>query len=67
MVPVPQLVLSHREVEDVTRGLIGRLSQASSPDVLTACLEALNEHLVCHPACKAITWQVGRGQSYVRV
>ncbi|CAG04009.1 unnamed protein product [Tetraodon nigroviridis] len=62
-----QLVLSHREVEDVTRGLIGRLSQASSPDVLTACLEALNEHLVCHPACKAITWQVGRGQSYVRV
>ncbi|CAG04007.1 unnamed protein product, partial [Tetraodon nigroviridis] len=52
-----QLVLSHREVEDVTRGLIGRLSQASSPDVLTACLEALNEHLVCHPACKAITWQ----------
>lgn len=51
--------MSHREVEDATRGLVGRLSQASSPDALTACLRALNQHLARHPACKAITWQVG--------
>lgn len=53
--------MGHREAEDVTRGLIGRLSQASSPEAVTTCVEALNQHLICHPACKAIMWQVRRG------
>lgn len=42
----------------MTRGLIGSLAQASSPDALTACVEALNEHLIRQPSCKAVMWQV---------
>lgn len=42
----------------MTRGLIGTLSNASSPDALTACVEALNEHLIRYPSCKALMWQV---------
>lgn len=53
-----QLVLSQRQAEEVTRGLITCLAQASSPDALTACLEALNEHLIRYPSCKALMWQV---------
>ncbi|XP_038578144.1 calcium-independent phospholipase A2-gamma-like isoform X3 [Micropterus salmoides] len=52
-----KLVLSQRQAEEVTRGLITCLAQASSPDALTACLEALNEHLIRYPSCKALMWQ----------
>lgn len=52
-----KLVLSRRQAEEITRGLIGSLAQASSPDTLTACVEALNEHLIRYPSCKALMWQ----------
>ncbi|XP_054464723.1 calcium-independent phospholipase A2-gamma-like [Anoplopoma fimbria] len=52
-----KLVLSRRQAEEMTRGLIGTLSQASSSEALTACTEALNEHLICYPSCKAVMWQ----------
>ncbi|XP_070825117.1 calcium-independent phospholipase A2-gamma-like [Chaetodon trifascialis] len=52
-----KLVLSRRQAEEVTRGLIGSLTQASSPEALTACMEVLNEHLIRYPSCKALMWQ----------
>ncbi|XP_037629375.1 calcium-independent phospholipase A2-gamma-like [Sebastes umbrosus] len=52
-----KLVWSRREAEEMTQRLIVTLSQASSPEALTACVEALNEHLIHYPSCKAIMWQ----------
>ncbi|TDH10292.1 hypothetical protein EPR50_G00073490 [Perca flavescens] len=52
-----KVVLSRRQAEEMTQGLIGTLSQASSPEALTACVEALNEHLIHYPSCKALMWQ----------
>ncbi|XP_040917951.1 calcium-independent phospholipase A2-gamma-like [Toxotes jaculatrix] len=52
-----KLVLSRRQAEEITRGLIGSLGLASSPGALIACVEALNEHLIRYPSCKALMWQ----------
>nr|XP_019951679.1 PREDICTED: calcium-independent phospholipase A2-gamma-like isoform X1 [Paralichthys olivaceus]XP_019951680.1 PREDICTED: calcium-independent phospholipase A2-gamma-like isoform X1 [Paralichthys olivaceus] len=52
-----KLVLSQRQVEEITCGLIGSLGLASSPGALVACVEALNEHLIRFPSCKALMWQ----------
>ncbi|XP_068561307.1 calcium-independent phospholipase A2-gamma-like [Cebidichthys violaceus] len=52
-----KLVLSRRQAEEMTRGLIGTLSQASPPEALAVCVEALNGHLIRYPSCKAIMWQ----------
>uniref|UniRef100_UPI0037E90F52 calcium-independent phospholipase A2-gamma-like n=1 Tax=Semicossyphus pulcher TaxID=241346 RepID=UPI0037E90F52 len=49
--------LSQRQAEEMTRRLIGSLAQASSPEAVTACVEALNEHLIRYPTCKAVMWQ----------
>lgn len=46
-------------MEDAARGLMSTLSRASSAEAVTACLEALNQHLIRHPGCKAVMWQVG--------
>lgn len=51
------LTLSQRRAVEVVRALIGGLSQASSAEALTTCVEALNEHLIRYPSCKAILWQ----------
>lgn len=53
-----QLVLSRRQAEEMTCRLIGSLTQTSFPEALTACVEALNEHLIRYPSCKALMWQV---------
>ncbi|XP_029291760.1 calcium-independent phospholipase A2-gamma-like [Cottoperca gobio] len=52
-----KFVLSRRQAEEMTRVLIGTLSQASSPEALTSCVEALNEHLIRYPSCKGVMWQ----------
>ncbi|KAM6929003.1 calcium-independent phospholipase A2-gamma-like isoform 1-T2 [Lycodopsis pacificus] len=52
-----KLVLSRRQAEERTRGLIGTLSRVSPPEALALCVEALNEHLIRYPSCKAIMWQ----------
>ncbi|XP_062247846.1 calcium-independent phospholipase A2-gamma-like isoform X2 [Platichthys flesus] len=52
-----KILLSRRQVEELTCGLIGSLGLASSPGALVACVEALNEHLILHPSCKALLWQ----------
>ncbi|KAM7405056.1 hypothetical protein PAMP_012345 [Pampus punctatissimus] len=52
-----KLVLSRRQAEEMFWGLIGSLGQASSPEALTACVEALNEHLIHYPSRKALMWQ----------
>ncbi|KAG8002506.1 Calcium-independent phospholipase A2-gamma [Nibea albiflora] len=52
-----KLVLSRRQAEEMTCRLIGSLTQTSSPEALTACVEALNEHLIRYPSCKALMWQ----------
>ncbi|XP_049921305.1 calcium-independent phospholipase A2-gamma-like isoform X2 [Epinephelus moara] len=52
-----KLVLSRRQAEEMTRRWIVTLSQASSPEALLACVEALNEHLIRYPSCKAVMWQ----------
>ncbi|XP_063751518.1 LOW QUALITY PROTEIN: calcium-independent phospholipase A2-gamma-like [Eleginops maclovinus] len=52
-----KFVLSRRHAEEMTRGLIGTLSQASSPQDLAACLATVNEHLIRYPSCKAVMWQ----------
>lgn len=52
-----KLTLGRRQAEEMTRGLIGNMAQASSPEALTACMEALNEHLIRNPSCKAFMWQ----------
>ncbi|KAM4563459.1 calcium-independent phospholipase A2-gamma-like isoform 1-T2 [Odontesthes bonariensis] len=52
-----RLALSHRQAEEATRGLIISLALASSLEALTACVEALNEHLIRYPSCKALIWQ----------
>ncbi|XP_030277837.1 calcium-independent phospholipase A2-gamma-like [Sparus aurata] len=61
-----KLVLSQRQAEEITKGLIGSLAQASSPGALTACVEALNEHLIRHPSCKALMWQERTGVTLLR-
>lgn len=53
-----QFTLSQRRAVEVTQALIGGLAQASSPEALTICMEALNEHLIRYPSCKAVMWQV---------
>ncbi|XP_016531181.1 calcium-independent phospholipase A2-gamma-like isoform X2 [Poecilia formosa] len=50
-------VLTRRQAEETTFRLILRLEQASTPDVMTACIEVLNEHLIRFPACKSFIWQ----------
>ncbi|XP_070696208.1 calcium-independent phospholipase A2-gamma-like [Pempheris klunzingeri] len=50
-------VLSQRQAEEMTRGLVGSLAQTSSPEALAACVEGLNEHLIRYPSCKALMWQ----------
>ncbi|KAJ4933756.1 hypothetical protein JOQ06_006567 [Pogonophryne albipinna] len=52
-----KFVLSRRQAEEMARRFIGTLTQTSSPEDLTACLAALNEHLICYPSCKAVMWQ----------
>lgn len=52
-----KFILSRRQAQEMTSGLIGSLRLACSPDVLTACVEALNEHLIRYPSCKALIWQ----------
>ncbi|KAK5924045.1 hypothetical protein CgunFtcFv8_000956 [Champsocephalus gunnari] len=52
-----KFVLSRRKAEEMARRFIGTLTQTSSPEDLTACLTALNEHLICYPSCKAVMWQ----------
>ncbi|XP_041860176.1 calcium-independent phospholipase A2-gamma-like [Melanotaenia boesemani] len=52
-----KLVLSHRQAEETTRGLINSLGLAPSREALTACIEALNEHIIGYPSCKALIWQ----------
>ncbi|XP_041654259.1 calcium-independent phospholipase A2-gamma-like [Cheilinus undulatus] len=49
--------LSQRQAEEMTRRLIGSLAQASSPEAVTTCVEALNEHLIRYPSCKVVMWQ----------
>lgn len=51
-------MLSQRRAGEVARALVGALSQVSSAEALTTCVEALNEHLIRYPSCKAILWQV---------
>ncbi|XP_068601512.1 calcium-independent phospholipase A2-gamma-like [Brachionichthys hirsutus] len=52
-----KFVLSPRRAEEEARGLMGGLAQASSPEAVTACVEALNQHLISYPSCKAVMWQ----------
>ncbi|XP_029910944.1 calcium-independent phospholipase A2-gamma-like [Myripristis murdjan] len=52
-----RLVLNSRQAQEETHGMIGSLGQALSPEALTACVEALNEHLIRYPSCKALLWQ----------
>ncbi|XP_067448986.1 calcium-independent phospholipase A2-gamma-like [Thunnus thynnus] len=52
-----KLILSRRQAEEMIRALICSLGQASSPEALTSCVEALNEHLIRHPSRKALMWQ----------
>ncbi|XP_068996369.1 calcium-independent phospholipase A2-gamma-like [Embiotoca jacksoni] len=52
-----KFVLSRRQSEEMTRGLMGSLGLASSPEALIVCVEALNEHLLRYPSCKALIWQ----------
>ncbi|XP_028308412.1 calcium-independent phospholipase A2-gamma-like [Gouania willdenowi] len=51
------IVLNPRKAEEVTYGIIESLGLVSSSDGLTACVEALNEHLFRYPSCKALIWQ----------
>ncbi|XP_017161429.1 calcium-independent phospholipase A2-gamma-like isoform X2 [Poecilia reticulata] len=61
--PLPEIlinnrcVLTRRQAEETTLRLILRLEQASAPDIMTACIEVLNEHLIRFPACKSFIWQ----------
>ncbi|KAM4610678.1 calcium-independent phospholipase A2-gamma-like [Polymixia lowei] len=52
-----RVVLGRWQAEEMTHRLIGSLGQAFSPNALTACIEALNEHLIRYPSCKAVMWQ----------
>lgn len=42
----------------MTRVLLNRLEEASVPSSITSCVDELNTHLIQHPACKAVVWQV---------
>lgn len=42
----------------MTRVLLKRLEKAAVPSSVTFCVEELNAHLIQHPACKAVMWQV---------
>jgi len=42
----------------MTRVLLNRLKEASVPSSITSCVEELNTHLIQHPACKTVVWQV---------
>ncbi|XP_061703196.1 uncharacterized protein LOC133515011 [Syngnathoides biaculeatus] len=53
-----KVFLSHQQADDLTRDLIGKLGRASSAEVLSACVEKLNEHLRRHPSRKAPAWQI---------
>ncbi|KAM9751921.1 calcium-independent phospholipase A2-gamma-like [Menidia menidia] len=52
-----RLVLSHRQAEEETHRLIISLGLASTLEATTSCVEALNEHLIRYPSCKALIWQ----------
>ncbi|XP_053173609.1 calcium-independent phospholipase A2-gamma-like [Scomber japonicus] len=52
-----KVVLSRRQAEEVILALINSLGQASSPEALTACVEAMNEQLIRYPSRKALMWQ----------
>ncbi|XP_010780804.1 calcium-independent phospholipase A2-gamma-like isoform X1 [Notothenia coriiceps] len=52
-----KFVLSRRQAEEMAQRFIGTLTQTSSPEDLTSCLAALNEHLICYPSCKAVMWK----------
>ncbi|XP_067303558.1 calcium-independent phospholipase A2-gamma-like [Pseudorasbora parva] len=51
-------VLKRRKEDEMTRFLLNRLEEASVPSSITSCVEKLNTHLIQHPACKAVVWQV---------
>ncbi|KAM4736730.1 calcium-independent phospholipase A2-gamma-like, partial [Anableps anableps] len=59
-----RLDLTHRQAEETAHKLIIRLGQASNPEALNACIDVLNEHLICFPSCKALIWQ---GKSVVNL
>lgn len=42
----------------MTSVLLKRLEKATVPSSITSCVEELNDHLIQHPACKAVVWQV---------
>ncbi|KAF7667456.1 hypothetical protein LDENG_00060340 [Lucifuga dentata] len=52
-----KVIFSQRQAQEMTFGLIGALGQALNAEVLTACIETLNEHLIRYPSCKALMWQ----------
>ncbi|XP_026188694.1 calcium-independent phospholipase A2-gamma-like isoform X2 [Mastacembelus armatus] len=55
---LPNAVLNKkRHAEEMTRVLMSSLRLTLSPEALTACMEALNEHLIQYPSCKALMWQ----------
>ncbi|XP_028264722.1 calcium-independent phospholipase A2-gamma-like [Parambassis ranga] len=56
-IPNKTLFLSRRQADEMMHGFIGSLGLASSPEALAACVEALNNHLIRYPSCKALIWQ----------
>lgn len=61
---VSQFMLNPKRAGEVARSLVGGLSRASSAEALTTCVEALNEHLILYPSCKAVLWQVCQIKSH---
>ncbi|XP_061827655.1 calcium-independent phospholipase A2-gamma-like isoform X1 [Nerophis lumbriciformis] len=52
-----KLVVSQKQAEELVHGLIQGLRQAPSVEALTTSVEALNDHLIHYPSCKALMWQ----------
>ena len=50
--------MSRNQAEEHTRALVGSLGHSLPPDALTTCVKELNRHLITHPACKLVVWQV---------
>ncbi|XP_006794270.1 calcium-independent phospholipase A2-gamma-like isoform X2 [Neolamprologus brichardi] len=62
-IPAPQavlnkkLVLNRKQADEMTCVFTDSLRLASTPEALTDCVEALNEHLIHYPSCKALIWK----------
>ncbi|XP_028849283.1 calcium-independent phospholipase A2-gamma-like [Denticeps clupeoides] len=52
-----KVLVGQRQAEEMTRVLVRRFHQATTPTSILICTEELNKHLLSHPMCKTLVWE----------